>query len=59
MLQNYNLDQTEKVSVIRNKLGREGPQLIANLTDEEQEACNNETGLFNTIENLSQSTMKQ
>ena len=49
MLQNYNFCQTEKVLVINNWLGREGLQLIATLTDEEQEACNNEKGLFDTF----------
>ena len=60
MLQNYKLGQTEKVSVIKIWLEREGLHLIATLTDEEQEACNNEKGLFITPNrNLSHSTMKQ
>ena len=37
ILQNYNLGQTDKVSIIKNWLGREGLQLIATLTQEEQE----------------------
>ena len=37
MVQNYNLGQTEKVSIIKNWLGREGLQLITVLTNEEQE----------------------
>ena len=49
MLQNYNSCQTEKVSVIKNWLGREGLQLLAALTDKIQEACNNEKGLFDTL----------
>ena len=49
MLQNYNLGQTEKVLVIKKWLGREGLQLIATLTDEEQEACNSEKALFDTL----------
>ena len=48
MLQNYHLGQTEKVSVIKNWLGREGLQLIAAHTDKEQEACNNENDLCDT-----------
>ena len=36
MLQSYNLGQTERVSVIKNWLGREGLQLIVNLTKEEK-----------------------
>ena len=49
MLQNYNLHQTEKVSIIRNWQGREGLQLVATLTQDEQEACNNEKSLFNML----------
>ena len=49
MLQNYNLGQREIVSVIKNWLGREGLQLIVTLTKEEQEACNDEKGLFETL----------
>ena len=48
VLQNYNLDQTEKVSIIKNWLGREGLQVVATLTQDEQEAYNNDKGLFNT-----------
>ena len=50
MLQNYNLSQTEKVSVIKKWIDRKGLQLIATLTLEEQEACNNEMGLINTLD---------
>ena len=42
--ENYKMGQTEKVSIKKNWLGREGLQLIATLTQEEQEACNNEKG---------------
>ena len=49
MLQNYNVGQTGKVLVIKIWLGIEGLQLIATLTDEEQEACNLEKGLFDTL----------
>ena len=50
MLQNLNLGQTERVSVIKNWLGREDLQLTATLiTQEEQEACNDEKGLFKTL----------
>ena len=60
MLQNFNLGQTERVSVIKNWLGREGLQLIATLTQEEHEAGNDEKGLFETInKKLSHNTMKQ
>ena len=47
MLQNYNLGQVEKVSVIKIWLGREGLQPIVALMQEEQEACHEE-GLFDT-----------
>ena len=50
VMQNYNLGQRGKVSVIKNWLGREGPQLIATLTQDEQEICNNEKGLFDTLD---------
>ena len=49
MLQNYNLGQTEKLSVIKNWLGRDDLQLIATLTQAEQVTCNNEMGLFDTL----------
>ena len=49
MLQNHNLGQTEKVCIIKNWPGREDLQLIATLTQEEQEACNYEKGLFNPL----------
>ena len=49
MLQNYSLGQTEKVSIIKNWLGREVLQLIATLTQDKQEACNNEKGLFDML----------
>ena len=35
--------------MIKNWLGREGLQLIAPLTQDEQEACNNEKGLFKIL----------
>ena len=49
MLQNYNLGKTEKVSIIKNWLCREVLHLIATFTQNEQEACNNEKGLFDTL----------
>ena len=48
MLQTYNLGQTERVSMIKNWLGREGLQLIATLTNEEQNSCHDDKGLFET-----------
>ena len=49
MLHNYNMGKTEKVSIIKNWLGREGLQLIGTLTQDEQHTCSNEKGLFNTF----------
>ena len=46
MLQYYKLGQTDKVSIIKDWLGREGLQLIGTLSQDEQEACNNKKGLF-------------
>ena len=45
MLQNYNLGQTKKLSIIKNWQGIQDLQLIATLTQDEKEACNNEKGL--------------
>ena len=57
MLQNFNLGPKERVLVIKNWPGREGPQLIAILTQEEQE---DEKGLFETLnKNLSHNTMEE
>ena len=49
MLQNYNLGQREGVSVIKNWVDREGLQLMAHLTKEEQDGCNDEKGLFENL----------
>ena len=49
LLQNYNLGQTERVSVIKNWLGREGLQLIATLRKEEQNVCNDDKSLFEAL----------
>ena len=43
------MGQTEIVSVIKNWLAREVLLQIAPLTQEEQEACNDEKGLFKTL----------
>ena len=49
MLQSFNISQTEKVSNIENWLGRQGLQLLETLTQAEQEACNDEEGLFEKL----------
>ena len=49
MLQNFNISQTKRVLIIKNCLGRQGLQLLETLTLTEQEACNNEEGLFKIL----------
>ena len=49
MLQSINLGETERAFVIKNWQGREGLELTATLTQEEQEAYNDEKGLFDTL----------
>ena len=43
----YDLNDKEKVPIIKNWLGREGLQFIQTLTNAEKEACKSATGLFN------------
>ena len=45
MFQNYNINQVERVSIIKNWLGRQGLQQLETLTQDEQESCYDE-GLF-------------
>ena len=61
MLQNFNLSQTERVSIIKkNWLSRQGQQLLETLAQAEQEACNNKEGLFKILnKNSSNNTMRQ
>ena len=60
VLKNYILGQTEKESILKNWLGREGLQLIATLTQDEQEPCNNEMVYLTCfIENWNLNIMKQ
>ena len=49
VLQSNNLGQTKKVFIIQNWLGTEGLQLMATLTQDKNEACNNEKGLFDMV----------
>ena len=49
MLQSFNLGQTERVFAIKNWQDKEGLQLTATLAQEDQEAYNNEKGLFDTL----------
>ena len=49
MLQSFNLGQTERAFVIKNWQDRAGLQLAATLTQDEQEAYNDEKGMFDTL----------
>ena len=52
MFQNYNISQVEKVSIIKKKWpGRQGLQFLENLTQAEQEKCNNIESPFETLSN--------
>ena len=59
MLQNFNISQTERVSIMKNWLDRQGLQISEILMQTEQEACNDERGLFKILNrNLSCSIMR-
>ena len=49
MLQNFNISQTKRVSIKKNWLGRQGLQLLETLIQGDQEACNDEEGLFKIL----------
>ena len=49
MFQNYNINQSERVPIIKNWLGRQGLQLLETLTQAAEEACHDEEGLFGTL----------
>ena len=51
MLQNYRISQAERVPIIKNWLGRQGLQLLELFTQAEQEVCNAEEGLIETLNN--------
>ena len=60
MLQNLNVSQMERVSIIKNWLGKQGLQLLDTLIQAEQEACNDEEGMFEILnKSSSHNTMKQ
>ena len=42
---------TQKITIIKNWVGRQVPHLIENLTQAEQELCNTMDGLFDTLSN--------
>ena len=51
MFQNYNINQTERVQIIKSWLGREDLQQLETLSQPAQEAYNNEEYLFETLGN--------
>ena len=50
MFQNYSISQAERVPIFK-KLGRQGQQLLESLSKAEQEVCDTEEGLFETLNN--------
>ena len=50
MFQNYSIIQAERLPIIKNWLGRKGPQLLGSVTQAEQEVCDTE-GLFEILSN--------
>ena len=51
MLQNVNISQTKRVSATENWLGRQGLQVLKTLLQVGQEACNEEEGLIEILNN--------
>ena len=50
MFQNYNINQVERIPIIKmNWLGMQSLQLLETLTQEEQEAYDDEEGLFELL----------
>ena len=49
ILQSYNVNNTERIAVIKNWLGRQGLKLIEIFTQAVQELCNTVDGLFDTV----------
>ena len=49
MFQNYSISQAERFLIIKSRLGRQGMQLLESLTLAEQEVCNTEEVLFETL----------
>ena len=45
----YDLKDEQKITIIKNCLGREGLQLIQTLTKTEKEACKSATELFDVL----------
>ena len=51
-VKSFDLNDEEKVPVIKNWLGREGLQFIQTVINIEKEACKGATGMFNTLKIL-------
>ena len=49
ILQSYNVNNTEKITIIKKWLGRQGLQFTETLTQAKQELCNTVHGLFHTL----------
>ena len=49
VLSTYNAQETDKIAVVKNWLGRKGLHYIESLTEGKKEACNTLEGLFNTL----------
>ena len=58
ILSTYNTQQTDKLALVQNWLGRKGLQYLETLTNAEKETCNTLEGLFETLISLNPSTMK-
>ena len=51
ILSTYNTPQTDKLTLVKNWLGRKGLQYLETLTSTEKETCNTLEGLFDTLTN--------
>ena len=49
VIPSYNIQEGEKITIIKNWLGRRGLQLIDSLTQEEKQACETFEGLCSTF----------
>ena len=49
MLSTYNAQETDKIEMVKNWLGRKGLHYIESQTQGEKEACNMLEGLFDTL----------
>ena len=49
ILSMYNAQEQDKITMVKNWLGRKGLHYLESLTDAEKHACNTLQGLFNTL----------